>query len=147
MQGSNPDLLHCRWILYCLRHQGSPRILKWVAYPSSGDLPHTEIDPESPYNHSIFFIELSRELTFIKYLQHYLVYSKYYISIINLSFISKIIIIYKYVNITKMNRVVFCAKSLSHVQFFLTLWTVAHQAPGHNLWDLLESTRGLLDIW
>ena len=23
-QGSNPGLLHCRWILYCLRHQGSP---------------------------------------------------------------------------------------------------------------------------
>ena len=23
-QGSNPDLLHCRWILYCLSHQGSP---------------------------------------------------------------------------------------------------------------------------
>ena len=24
-QGSNPSLLHCRWILYCLNHQGSPR--------------------------------------------------------------------------------------------------------------------------
>ena len=23
-QGSNPYLLHCRWILYCLSHQGSP---------------------------------------------------------------------------------------------------------------------------
>ena len=23
-QGSNPGLLHCRWILYCLSHQGSP---------------------------------------------------------------------------------------------------------------------------
>ena len=23
-QGSNPNLLHCRWILYCLSHQGSP---------------------------------------------------------------------------------------------------------------------------
>ena len=34
-QGSNPGLLHCRWILYCLRHQGSPRILEWVAYPFS----------------------------------------------------------------------------------------------------------------
>ena len=22
-QGSNPGLLHCRWILYCLSHQGS----------------------------------------------------------------------------------------------------------------------------
>ena len=32
-QGSNPGLLHCRQILYQLRHQGSPRILEWVAYP------------------------------------------------------------------------------------------------------------------
>ena len=31
-QGSNPDLLHCRQILYQLSHQGSPRILEWVAY-------------------------------------------------------------------------------------------------------------------
>ena len=34
-QGSNPDLPHCRWILYQLSHQGIPRILKWVAYPFS----------------------------------------------------------------------------------------------------------------
>ena len=32
-QGSNPCLLHCRWILYHLSHQQSPRILEWVAYP------------------------------------------------------------------------------------------------------------------
>ena len=32
-QGSNPGLLHCRWILYPLSHRGSPRILEWVAYP------------------------------------------------------------------------------------------------------------------
>ena len=31
-QGLNPDLLHWRWILYHLSHQGSPRILEWVAY-------------------------------------------------------------------------------------------------------------------
>ena len=34
-QGSNPGLLHCRWILYQLSHQGNPRILQWVAYPFS----------------------------------------------------------------------------------------------------------------
>ena len=34
-QGSNQGLLHCRWILYQLSHQGSPRILEWVAYPFS----------------------------------------------------------------------------------------------------------------
>ena len=32
-QGSNPGLWHCRQILYHLSHQGSPRILEWVAYP------------------------------------------------------------------------------------------------------------------
>ena len=38
-QGSNPGLLHCRRILYQLSHNGSPRILEWVAYPfSSGSL-------------------------------------------------------------------------------------------------------------
>ena len=34
-QGSNPGLLHCSWILYCLSHQRSPRILEWVAHPFS----------------------------------------------------------------------------------------------------------------
>ena len=34
-QGSNPGLPHCRQILYCLSHQGNPRILEWVAYPFS----------------------------------------------------------------------------------------------------------------
>ena len=34
-QGSNPGLLHCRWILYQLSHEGSPRIVEWVAYPFS----------------------------------------------------------------------------------------------------------------
>ena len=34
-QGLNPGLPHCRWILYHLSHQGSPRIPEWVAYPFS----------------------------------------------------------------------------------------------------------------
>ena len=34
-QGSNPSLSHCRQILYQLSHQGSPRILEWVADPFS----------------------------------------------------------------------------------------------------------------
>ena len=34
-QGSNPGLPHCRQILNQLSHKGSPRILKWVAYPFS----------------------------------------------------------------------------------------------------------------
>ena len=33
--GSNPGLQHCRQILYHLNHQGSSRILEWVAHPFS----------------------------------------------------------------------------------------------------------------
>ena len=48
-QGSNPGLPHCRQILYQLSHQGSPRILEWVAYPLlQGDLPSPGIKPGSP---------------------------------------------------------------------------------------------------
>ena len=36
-QGLNSGLPHCRWILYELSHQGSPRILEWVAYPFSSE--------------------------------------------------------------------------------------------------------------
>ena len=34
-QGSNPGLPHCRLILHQLSHEGSPRILEWVASPYS----------------------------------------------------------------------------------------------------------------
>ena len=34
-QGSNPGLLHCRWILYQLSHERSQSILEWVAYAFS----------------------------------------------------------------------------------------------------------------
>ena len=34
-QGSNPALPHCRQILYQMSHKGSPRTVKWAAYPFS----------------------------------------------------------------------------------------------------------------
>ena len=37
-QRSNPGLPRCRQILYQLSHQGSPRILEWVAYPFSSTI-------------------------------------------------------------------------------------------------------------
>ena len=37
-QGLNPDVLLYRWILYCLSHHGSPRILEWVACLFSGGI-------------------------------------------------------------------------------------------------------------
>ena len=47
-RGSNPGLLHCGWILFHLSHQGSPRILEWVAYPFLGGSPDPGIEPGSP---------------------------------------------------------------------------------------------------
>ena len=47
-QESNPSLPHCRWILYHLSHQGSPWILKWVAYPFSRESSWPRIEPGSP---------------------------------------------------------------------------------------------------
>ena len=35
IQGSNPGLPHCRWILYHLSHQRSPRIVEWGVCPFS----------------------------------------------------------------------------------------------------------------
>ena len=45
--GSNPGLLHCRQVLYHLSHQGSPRILEWVTYPSPRELPDPGVNPGS----------------------------------------------------------------------------------------------------
>ena len=47
-QGSNTGLPHCGWILYQPSHKGSPRILEWVAYPFSRDLPDAGIELGSP---------------------------------------------------------------------------------------------------
>ena len=46
IQGSNSGLQRCRWILYHLNQQGSPRILEWVAYPFSP--PDLGVEPGSP---------------------------------------------------------------------------------------------------
>ena len=47
-QGSSPGLLHCRQIVYHLSHQGSPRILEWVAYPFSSRSSWLGIELGSP---------------------------------------------------------------------------------------------------
>ena len=43
----NPGLPHCRIILHHLSHRGSPRILEWVANPSSEELTEPGIEPGS----------------------------------------------------------------------------------------------------
>ena len=35
-QEYNPGLLHCKWVLYRLSHQGNPRRLDWIPDPFSG---------------------------------------------------------------------------------------------------------------
>ena len=47
-QGSNPGLPHLRWIFYCLSHQGSPRIVEWMAYPFFRGRADPGIEPRSP---------------------------------------------------------------------------------------------------
>ena len=43
-QGLNPGFPHCRWILYHLSQQRSPRILEWVAKPFfRGSTPHRSL--------------------------------------------------------------------------------------------------------
>ena len=46
--GLNPDLPHCRWILYCLSHQGSPRILGCHAL-LQGIFPTQHLHPDIPH--------------------------------------------------------------------------------------------------
>jgi len=47
-QGLIPGFPHCRQILYQLNHRGSSRILEWVAYPFSRNLPDPGIQSGSP---------------------------------------------------------------------------------------------------
>ena len=47
-QGLNPGLPNCRQILYHLSHQGSPRILEWVAYTFSRGISQPRNQPGSP---------------------------------------------------------------------------------------------------
>ena len=47
-QGSDWGLLHCRWILYQLSHQGSLRILELVSYPFSNGSSWPRNQPGSP---------------------------------------------------------------------------------------------------
>ena len=52
-QKLNPGLLHCRQILNCLCHQGSPWILESI--PSPGDLPNPGIEWDLPHCRQILY--------------------------------------------------------------------------------------------
>ena len=47
-QGLNPDLSHCRQILYHLSHQAAQECWNGQSIPSPGDLPNSGIKPGSP---------------------------------------------------------------------------------------------------
>ena len=72
-QGSNPGLWHCRWILYHLSHQGSPRILEWVVHPFSSRSSWPKNQTESPVLQADSFpAELSRKALVELLLQNYI---------------------------------------------------------------------------
>ena len=70
-QGLNSGLPHCRWILYHLSHQGSPRRLEWAAYPfSRGHLPNSGIEPGYP---ALQVDSLPAELQRSPYMLYYII--------------------------------------------------------------------------
>ena len=61
-QGSNPGLPHCRKILYRVSHQGSPKILEWVAYPFSSGTSQSRNQTGVSYMAGGFFTSWATEL-------------------------------------------------------------------------------------
>ena len=51
-QGSNPDLPHCRWILYQLSTREAQEYWSGLQSPSPADLPDAGTEPESPALHA-----------------------------------------------------------------------------------------------
>ena len=110
-QGLNPGLPHCRWILYLLSHQGSPRILEWVAYPfSSGSFRPRNWTGVSCIAGGFFTNEL-----WGKPYTHTYIYMWNWITLL-----------YTW-NLIQYCKLPF-VQSLSHVWLFATPWTTALQA-------------------
>ena len=57
-QGLSPSLLHCRWILYSLSHQGSP-LLEYIVVTNSGN----HRGRRKPYHRCFFLIIRLRVLS------------------------------------------------------------------------------------
>ena len=107
IQGSNPNLPHCRQILYQLSHKGSPRILEWVAYPFSSR-------STGPRNRIEFSCIAGGFFT------NWAIMYKY----INSHFVNLV-----YAQITFLvNSLVFLLFSRYHIQLFVAWWIAAYQA-------------------
>ena len=101
-QGSNPCLVHCRWILYHLSYQGSPRILEWVAYPfSSGSSWPKSQTGVSCIAGSFFTSWVTREV------QHSIEAIKYYVG----SCWFYDFIVYRWCNYVRKNSVCICTEN------------------------------------
>ena len=82
IQGLNPGLLHCRWILHQLSHKGSPRILERVAYLFSSRSSDPGIELGSPACRQILY-QLSYQGTkrYIQKLIHFSIKIKVFLKI------------------------------------------------------------------
>ena len=125
-QGSNPDLLTCRQILYHLSHQGSSWILEWVVIPFSRGF------------------SLSRDITSVSCKKGNSLPSepsgKHGISIIGYDFVN-MRCYYRWVIKYRVNHTI-VVQSQSRVRLFATSWTAACQAAQH-LHHILTSSRRL----
>ena len=65
-QGSNPGLPHCRWILYHLSHQQSPRRLEWTAHPFSRGSSQPRNQTGVSYITGRFFTSWATGITLVK---------------------------------------------------------------------------------
>ena len=59
-QASNLNLMHCRWILYCLSHQGSPHIYThtYIYISIIGYCKVLDLIPSRSFSLSIFYIAM-----------------------------------------------------------------------------------------
>ena len=144
-QGLNLGLPHCKWILYHLSHQGSPRYWSGQPIPSPGDLPNPGIKLHSPalqadslthHNHPNWIIHITIH-SWCCVLQGFeQMYSDIYTIIILLQSIFIALKIFCYLSIHLPTT----TKSSNHCFFFFFFFTVykvlpfpeCHTVESHN---------------
>ena len=83
-QGLSPGLPHWRRISYCLNHQASPRVLEWVAYPFSRELPNPAIKPRplTLQVDSFFFFKFNSVIILFFSIFYFIFYFFFYFTIL-----------------------------------------------------------------
>ena len=69
-QGSNPGLPHCRWILYHLSHQGSPKCHIFIFYHNFNKIPRVFL--EIVYSWNDYFLKIRTSITPITLAYHFI---------------------------------------------------------------------------